>query len=103
MRHGMCVPCFDSRSSADAYHDLDKQANDLDVSIPAGCTHTFSQYLHEKEGYCCDEREEWSEERLGYHQMLKRQRLRSVTKLAGKQGQKLDILESSTCVSAFFF
>lgn len=81
------------------------QAKDLDISVPKGSTCILCSYLERFESYTGNDREcdangktTWSEERLGYHQILKRQRLKSVTKMVGRNGQKIDILESNTCV-----
>lgn len=93
---------FPREYAADGY-TLTTKAQDLDISIPQGSTCTLCSYLETFESYKCSECEGdgkvWSEERLGYHQMLKRQRLKSVTKLIGRRGQRIDILESNTCVS----
>ena len=77
------------------------QASDLDLSIPAGTKEIVCSYLSQFEEYTQCDCEEWTQERLSYHQMLKRQRLRSVIKLQGKGSEKVDILESNTCVSFF--
>ncbi|KAK9898147.1 hypothetical protein P389DRAFT_29766 [Cystobasidium minutum MCA 4210] len=80
------------------------EAKDLDISVPKGSTCILCSYLERFESYTGNDREcdangktTWSEERLGYHQILKRQRLKSVTKMVGRNGQKIDILESNTC------
>lgn len=86
------------------------EANDLDISVPAGKASLLCAYLQKYEGYKTppihteaglpmDEAAAAAaraDQRLAYHQVLKRQRLQSVHKLKGKDGRSIDILESST-------
>ena len=55
-------------------------------------------YLEKFEGYVRDASDAWTEKSTSYRQLLKRQRLRSVTKLKNCHGRCLDVLESTTCV-----
>ena len=77
------------------------QAKDLDISVPSGQSCHICSFL-QTEGYAVAEGEAdepWTSTRLAYYQMLKRQRLKSVVKLKGKEGRCIDVLESSSQVS----
>ena len=94
--------------------DANWQAKDLDISVPAGKASVLCSYLQTVEGYTAppshteagqglDEAAAAAaraEQRLAYHQLLKRQRLISVHKLKGRDGRSIDILESATEVRA---
>lgn len=75
------------------------QAKDLDVSVPMGSAEAMCEHLETHQGYIRAHDCHWSSERLGYHTLLKRQCLKSVTKLYKGSDRSIDVLESATDVS----
>ncbi|KAL7006223.1 hypothetical protein EMMF5_004109 [Cystobasidiomycetes sp. EMM_F5] len=72
------------------------KAKDLDVSVPMGSAEAMCEHLETHQGYIRAHDCHWSSERLGYHTLLKRQCLKSVTKLYKGSDRSIDVLESAT-------
>jgi len=70
----------------------------MDISVPKGKASMLCSYLEKFEGYAPEVAGPCETQRTAYHQLLKRQRLASVTRLRNRQGRGIDVLESATTV-----